>query len=347
MKGAGIVGILAIGIASGAVLPGSHLLLSLMVVLTAGTAAACLGASCRDLTVYAMVFLAGLCRGMQWKLTGGSSLIQDSQLIGKAFDGLRDIIHGTGLSDEAEPLVTALVSGDRSDIAPEVKSAFRRSGASHILALSGMHLGIIYGIISKILGLAGGHPVAARIRSMLIIGVCGIYAAVTGAGPSITRAFLFILLREIASMTGRSRNPLTIFTSALAIHLLISPGSVTLPGFQLSYLAMCGIYILYPRLDALYPAQRRDPVRKIWSLACLSISCQAFTAPAAWFHFRSFPRWFLLTNMIAMPLASLLMVTAVTSIALSAAGFCPAFMVRAVNMLAHALIWSLSTVSGM
>jgi len=347
MRGPEIVGILALGAALGAVLPGSHIALSCAVAIAAAMVVASMYAKQGTEAVYAMVLLSGLCRGMQWKLTGGSDMLQELPFVQASFTSLVGVIGSMGLSDEAEALVRALVSGDRSGIAPGVRDAFRRSGASHLLALSGLHLGIIYALLSKTLGLAGGHPVASRVRGCLIILACGYYAILTGATPSIMRAFLFILLRETALMTGRNSNPLNIFSSALAIHLVMSPGSILMPGFQLSYLAMCGIYLLFPRIDAIYPKAKHDPFRKIWSLACLSISCQLFTAPVAWYHFRSFPKWFLLTNMIAMPLASVMMVTAVVALILSVLGICPGVMTRAVDLMAHALIWSLDAISGM
>ena len=355
VRGEFLTAMLAPGIAAGVLTSSAaaestgygHSFLAILVIATALLCAAAQfshGSSCRVL-IPAAVFAAGLCRGLQWGLTGGGDWIERSQLINSAFDALRGSIGKLGLSDNARALVTALISGDRSDIPGDIREAFRISGASHILALSGLHLGIIYGLISGLFSLAGRKPAIVKIRSAATTLLCGIYAVVTGAGPSITRAFLFILLRESARATGRSSAPLTIFTSGIAIHLTISPGSVLMPGFQLSYLAMCGIYLLHPRIDALYPKSKGDPLGKIWTMASMSISCQLFTAPVAWLYFGSFPQWFLLTNMIAMPLSSVLMLSAVTALVLSALGICPAFLTSITDSLARALIWSLQVIS--
>lgn len=348
MKGPELVAALAAGVATGVLLPYDHALLSgLVLALGVGTIYLLQrGPDARFPWYFAVLFMTGLCRGLAWKIGGaGEPVIQGMELVERARAALYGAIDSTGFGDSAAPLVKALVSGDRSDIPPELMDAFRSSGASHILALSGMHLGIIYAIISKLLSLAGGHPVTVRIRSSLIVSSCMCYAIVTGASPSIVRAFLFIFLREAALVSGRSSEPLTIFSSALMLQLLFSPGSVLTPGFQLSYLAMAGIYLLFPLLSGIYPPSKRDPLKKIWDIATLSISCQAFTAPVAWYHFHSFPQWFLLTNMIAMPLATALMPVSLAAICLSRIGLCPDFLLDLAELLAEWMSSALSIIS--
>lgn len=353
MKGVQIVGILSLGAALGAVvgqvMGQGYLALSAGVILTV---AATYSAPKSEVLCLVSVFLVGLCRGMQWNIVGGCDFLSSSHFIQRAYSSLCSSIDGIGLTEQSGALVKALISGDKSDISPQIKEAFRCSGASHLLALSGLHLGIIYGIISKTLSLAGGHPIVVKVRSCITIVLCGFYAIVTGASPSIIRAFLFVLLKEIARMTTRSCDPLVIFSSALAIHLVINPGSVTTVGFQLSYLATFGIYTLYPRLKAIYPSggifgKSGGIFGKIWELACLSISCQIFTAPVAYLHFRTFPKYFLLTNLIAMPLGSLLIAFAVAATALSALGVHPIFIAKAIDLLAKGLIYSLGIIGNM
>ena len=118
-------------------------------------------------------------------------------------------------------------------------------------------------------------------------------------------------------------------------------------GFQLSYLAMLGIFLLFPKLDAWFPSEgrRKGPVKWMWSSMALSISCQIFTAPLVWLHFRTFPKHFLLTNLIALPLTSFLMFGAVACLALSAFGICPAWLVWTVDTLAGTLQHCLSIIA--
>lgn len=156
------------------------------------------------------------------------------------------------------PLVNALLTGDRSSLDSSVMNSFRDSGASHILALSGLHLGIIYGILLKVTSIFGKHPTVNAVRSLIIISLCGIYTLTTGASPSLVRAFLFILVNETARLTHRSNNPLRVYCAALFIQTAINPQVVSSTGFQLSYLAMAGIFLLYPALKN--GTRRRRPV---------------------------------------------------------------------------------------
>ena len=249
-------------------------------------------------------------------------------------------------SPSTGPLVKALTTGDRSDLDRETVRVFRRSGASHLLALSGLHLGILYMLLLRLTGFLGNSPVARRVRGLTVIILSGTYAAVTGASPAIVRAFLFILLGETARLIGRPQPPLRIFCGALILQLALDPSVISSVGFQLSYLAMAGIYLLYPKLRSWYPsegpsADRRNLPRRLWEIMALSISCQVFTGPLAWYHFGTFPTYFLLTNLLAMPLTTVLMLLSVACLALTALGCCPALLVtlndRAASLLLHVL----------
>ena len=170
----------------------------------------------------------------------------------------------------------------------------------------------------------------------------------TGASPSLVRAFLFIVVNETSRLFNRPRDGLQVLSAALLVQLVLDPSSISSLGFQLSYLAMAGIFLLYPVLEAWYPkGPRIDPVRRIWQAAALSISCQIFTAPLAWLRFRTFPVYFLLTNLLAMPLTTLLMGSAVTTILLQGLGLCPGFLLQLTDALCSALVWILRIIASM
>lgn len=254
-------------------------------------------------------------------------------------------------SDTTGPLVKALLTGDRSELGKDVKEIFRTSGASHILALSGLHMGILYLILSKLTTPLGNSPLARKTRYILIICAAGFYTLMTGATPSIIRAFLFITIGETARLTGRSRFTIGTLIFALTVQLAMSPEVITSLGFQLSYLAIAGIAVIYPTLEKIYPKAeglrgRIDPMRKIWEGAALSISCQAFTAPLVWYRFHTFPKYFIITNLTALPLTSAVMVLSVTTIALSGLGICPEPLIllddKAVQLLISCL-WIISS----
>ena len=305
----------------------------------------------RTVSVLSLFALAGLLCRVSVSIHGGISVFQGSlpaEALASMSGKFKDLIDSVPYRDsDSAAIIKALISGDRSDVAPHIRDAFRDSGASHILALSGMHLGIIYAILLKMFSVFGNTPAARKARSLSIIAISAWYTAVTGAASSLVRALLFITLSETARLAGRETRPMNIFFVALTIQLAVSPGNITSAGFQLSYLAMAGIYILYPKMKSWFPGPdsgtmrvqgpnqeqapvpsgRTGPMKRLWDAAALTIACQAFTAPAAWLHFGTFPEYFIITNLLAVPLSNFIMITSVGVIALSALGICPSFLI--------------------
>ena len=304
----------------------------------------------RSMAAYAFLMFA--C-GMFCSLTGGLSAMSDATSMPHWQAAVRGRLAGAVdalpfTSDGTAALVKALALGDKSSLAPEVTAAFRASGAAHILALSGLHLGIFYLCLSYLLAPLGRSPRVKKIKCVIIILLSAAYVIVAGASASLVRALIFIILRESAQLLCRKISLLRILLAALMIQLIISPGEITSAGFQLSYLAVGGIAILYPWLEGLYPAGGRlDFVRKIWQLLALSISCQLFTAPVAWLRFHSFPKYFLLANLLAMPVAMLLTASAILIVVLAPLHLCPSFLLHIADFTSSLLTNILDVISTM
>lgn len=317
--------------------------------------------------------------------TGDSGILDNIRRVGvRTAASIDNIPYG---NPQTGGLVKALLTGDRSGLGRDLVGDFRSSGASHILALSGLHLGILYGMLRLLLKPLGGRLWARRLQYILIICSTGFYTIATGAGPSLVRAFLFIFLGETARMTGRGHSLMGIYCSAIMIQLCLNPSVITSVSFQLSYLAMAGIVLLLPLLTSwwaesdddmqgdslsapelqfLEPTQKhRNPLaikiiseiqyafyklirlgrtmvetlpRKMWNIMALSISCQVFTGPVAWLYFGTFPKYFLLTNLLAMPLTLILMQVSVAVVILYPIGLCPAFLLTLNDFIAYLLI---------
>ena len=247
-------------------------------------------------------------------------------------------------------IISAFITGDKSGLDKSTKDIFRKSGASHLLALSGLHLGMIYLIIQKTLAILGKSIFARWIRYILLVLSTGLYTYLTGASPSLVRAFLFILLRETSILVCRPQASGQILMAALTIQLLIKPSSLFSLGFQLSYLAVLGITYIYPRLKRCWqedPNERTSWMGRLWNSACLVISCQITTAPLAWIKFGSFPSHFLIANILAIPLAGIIMPMALLCITLNCIGFCPEVIVDMTERMTSALLNILSIISHM
>lgn len=272
-------------------------------------------------------------------------------------EALRGAVDRIPFSDsQTNALIKALITGAREDLSPETTQAFRTSGASHILALSGLHLGIIYGLVRYSLSAVGNSRTATYTKALITISACGFYTLATGAGPSIVRAFLFILLNEVARATHRHHTTANVLFAALIIQIVISPTSVQSAGFQLSYAAMAGIAFIYPWLRDFWPSAEGNPrslmsrmniTKRIWEACALSIACQITTGPLAYIYFKSLPANFLLTNLIALPLTTALIPAALVTTVLHSTGICPDTAIRVTEWLVQNLLRSLEIIAGM
>lgn len=288
----------------------------------------------------------GMC-GIELEISAVSTNGWLHQTAHRAGDGMIRIIDSIQFKDNStNAVIKALLTGDRSDISSDISRAFRDSGASHILALSGLHLGIIYGIVSKITSITGNSTDIRRIRSLLIISICGLYTLATGAGASIMRAYVFIVIKEVADMTGRHTSLKGILAASLAVHLVFCPTSAKDIGFQLSYAAMFGIAFIFPYLRNMWKNDWKV-FKWIWKSSALSISCQITTGPLAYFYFRTFPQHFLLTNLLALPLTGITIPAALLTTIMTSAGWCPEFLTATTEWLTQVMIEALKTIATM
>ena len=292
-----------------------------------------------------------ICGGMGFtEALSGESSKGASLYLSKVCIWFKEKIDSLQLGDrENNALLKALLTGDRSGLSAQTVGAFRDSGASHILALSGLHLGIIYAIVTKAFCVLGNSPTARKIRSLLTIAACGGYCLMVGAAPSISRAFLFIFLRETAKLSGRSASLRDILWGSFIIQVCLDATAVRSLSFQLSYLAIGGIAYIYPVLSSLWPSDspKHSPLRWVWNSVCLSVSCQLTTGPLAFLRFGTVPKYFIMTNLLSLPLTGILIPAALLTTLLDAAGLCPQFLLQATSALSSLLRQVLEIIASM
>ena len=216
---------------------------------------------------------------------------------------------GIGLSDDEMAVAVAMALGDKSRITNDLRDIYSISGASHVLALSGLHLGIIYMLFSVLLGVRR----RSVLREVLIILGIWSYALFTGLSPSVVRASLMITVYSFVGLVGRDRMSLNALSFTAIVMLLSNPLCLYDVGFQMSFLAVMAILIFYKPLYALVPAaflEQHRWAKWVWAMVVVSCSAQLGVAPLTAYYFGRFSTYFLLTNFIVY-LTALLFASAV------------------------------------
>lgn len=194
---------------------------------------------------------------------------------------------------------TALLLGDRSALPGEIVQAYSSSGLIHVLAVSGLHVGIIYVLLQSIWSKLLGRQKTARLIALLAC--LWLYAAITGLSASVTRASLMCSLLAVGKHFHRQAGVYNTLSAAALLLLWVQPSWLFDTGFQLSFAAVTGIVYLQPILvKSIYIPQ--PWLIKIWELSCVTLSAQLFTLPLTLHYFGQFPNYFLLTNLIVLPL---------------------------------------------
>lgn len=215
---------------------------------------------------------------------------------------LIQILENKGLKDDELAVASALILGYKDDIDAQLKSAYSSAGAMHVLAVSGLHVGIIFLIFSKLLFFLEKYKTGRIIKGLLLILILWCYALVTGLSPSVMRAatmFSFIVTAKTLNRNSSFFN--TLAASAFAL-LIYNPLLIMEVGFQLSYLAVIGIVIIQPWVNN-WITINNWLGRKVWEITAVSIAAQIATFPFGLLYFHQFPNYFLLSNLIVIPLA--------------------------------------------
>lgn len=200
----------------------------------------------------------------------------------------------------------ALIIGQRDAIDDELRNAYAETGAIHVLAVSGLHVGIIYLVIGSLFRFLFSSRRWRVLRAILLLLFVWSYALLTGAAPPVVRAatmFSFLIIGQALYQGGNIYNSLA---AAAFIMLCIRPRLLFDVGFQLSYLAVFGIVFFQARIYQLWYIPNYMG-RQLWKLATVSIAAQLTTLPIGLYYFHQFPVYFWLSGWIVVPAATLIL----------------------------------------
>ncbi|MEA3451284.1 MAG: ComEC/Rec2 family competence protein [Bacteroidota bacterium] len=207
-------------------------------------------------------------------------------------------------------VLSALTLGYRDNVDKETRQKFANTGAMHILAVSGLHVGIIFMILTNLLAFMDKKRHLMIIKSIIIIISLWFFATIAGLSPSVMRSALMFSMFVIGKILMRSTSIYNIIFASAFILLLLNPFGITSVSFQLSYAAVLSIVFFQPYFYKLFVFQRWLP-DKIWALTSVSVAAQLGTMPIGLFYFHQFPNYFFLTNILVIPLASMILYVAV------------------------------------
>lgn len=208
--------------------------------------------------------------------------------------------------DDEYAVLAAMTLGDKSALTKELRETYSKTGASHILALSGLHLGMIYLLLFR---LTLGRK-RFWVSQVIIILCIWAFAFLTGLSTSVVRSATMISIYALFSVGGRQRSPVNILCFTAILMLLVNPDALFDIGFQLSFSAVFAILLLMPLFESFFPENYflgRPLQRYIYNMVGLSVAAQIGVAPLIAYHFGRFSVYFLLTNFIVIPAATVIL----------------------------------------
>jgi len=220
-------------------------------------------------------------------------------------------------SEQEYGMASALVLGVKHHLDEDLKQAYTNAGVTHVLAVSGMHVGIIYMILVFLLGKIRRLPHGKLYFVSLVLLILWMYAFVTGLSGSVLRAVMMFSMVVIAQNLQRNSNIFNTLAVSLFFLLCWNPFLLMDVGLQLSYLAVLGIVYLFPKMYVVY--QPKNYLTDwMWKTVVVSVAAQLFTLPITLYHFHQYPTYGIVANLLIIPLGNVVLVAGLALVVLSA-----------------------------
>ena len=248
---------------------------------------------------------------------------------------LLDRLSESGVDGSVYAVVAAMTLGDKSQLTRELKDTYAVSGASHILALSGLHLGILYTLLSLLLSRRRW-----QVLSQVVIIVCiWLFVFLVGMSASVVRSAVMFTVYALLSLGHRDKMSVNTLAFAAIVMLLLNPKSLFDAGFQMSFMAVLAILLFYPLFESVWsqPFLFDHRIFKwLWTMLAVSCAAQIGVAPLIAYYFGRFSNYFLLTNLVVVPAATLILYLSLLVLLIPSLAYLLIYIVEALN---HLLSW--------
>lgn len=221
-------------------------------------------------------------------------------------------------------IVLALILGQQQEIEPELVQDYQYAGAIHILSVSGLHVACILSFITFLLKPIPNHRKGAFIKLIIILISLWFFGLLAGMAPSVVRSITMFSFMAIGVFMIRSVNFYHTLLVSIFLILLFEPSFLFDIGFQLSYLALFFIVWLQPLISSLWKPQNKIS-NYFWNILTVSFAAQLGTFPLSLYYFHQFPMLFFVTNIIILPLLSLILILALLVVIMAAFNWVPYF----------------------
>jgi competence protein ComEC len=202
--------------------------------------------------------------------------------------------------EREQATISALVLGVTDGLDNELLSAYAGTGAMHVLAVSGLHISIVYLLISFLLSPLKKLKYGKAMLAVISIFILWAYSFITGLSPSVLRAVVMFTFMALARASDRQTNIYNTLAVAAFCLLLYDPYLIMSVGFQLSFFAVIGILYFHPFIYSWWQPQNWL-LNEIWTITSVSIAAQVSTFPLGLLYFHQFPNYFLLANLFVIP----------------------------------------------
>lgn len=243
----------------------------------------------------------------------------------KIRNGIIKSLKENGFKKDELAVITALLLGQRNSISKDLMQHYTSAGAIHILAVSGLHIGIILLLLLFIFKPIHNFKNGKYIAAVLIVLILWVYAIIAGLSASIVRAVTMFSVLTIGLQLNRRSNVYNTLIVSIFILLLFNPFYLFEVGFQLSYLAVFAIVWIQPKLYSLWKPKLWI-LTKIWQLFTVSIAAQIGVLPLSLFYFHQFPGLFFISNLIIIPFLGTILFIGIIVIFLSFFEILPQFL---------------------
>ena len=245
---------------------------------------------------------------------------------------LLDRLSESGVDGSAYAVVAAMALGDKSQLTKELKDAYAISGASHILALSGLHLGIIYTLLSLLLSRRRWQVTT----QVVIIVSIWLFVFLVGLSASVVRSAVMVTVYALLSLGHRDKLSVNTLAFAAIVMLLFNPLSLFDVGFQLSFMAVLPILLFYPLFENLWSQPfllDHRVFRWLWTMLAVSCAAQIGVAPLIAYYFGRFSCYFLLANLVVVPAAALILYLSLSVLLIPSLAYLLIYIVDTLNQL--------------